>query len=81
MGLRAQTRRYPMVNRLLNAVIYTLCGTQNHTTLFLARNRAMGLHSDHQNHRSVRNVLIPLSDFAGATSSWNLRKAESRCTK
>ena len=26
VGLRAQTRRYPMVSRLLNAVIYTLCG-------------------------------------------------------
>ena len=30
VGLRAQTRRYPMVSRLLNAVIYTLSGV--HTT-------------------------------------------------
>ena len=42
-----------------------LRGTQNHSTLFLARKRAMGLHSDRQNHESVRNVLIPLSDFVG----------------
>ena len=26
----------------------------------------MGLHSDHHNHKSVRNVLIPLSVFAGS---------------
>ena len=68
VGLRTQTRRFPMVDRLLIAVIYTLCGTQNHTTLFLARNRAMGLRSDHQNHKAVRNVLIP---------SWTLRAATS----
>ena len=54
-----------MVSRLLNAVVYTLCGVHSHSTLFLARNRAMGLHSDRHNHKSVRNVLIPLSVFAG----------------
>ncbi|CAE7556515.1 unnamed protein product, partial [Symbiodinium necroappetens] len=63
VGLRAQTRRYPMVSRLLNAVIYTLCGAHCHSTVFLARNRAMGLHSDP--HKEVPNVLIPLSVFAG----------------
>ena len=30
VGLRAQTRRYPMVSRLMNAVLYTLRGEQNH---------------------------------------------------
>ncbi|OLP90681.1 hypothetical protein AK812_SmicGene27707 [Symbiodinium microadriaticum] len=65
VGLRAQTTRFPMVSRLLNAVVYTLCGVHSHSTLFLARNRAMGLHSDRHNHKSVRNVLIPLSVFAG----------------
>ncbi|CAE7749231.1 unnamed protein product [Symbiodinium necroappetens] len=65
VGLRAQTRRYPMVSRLLNAVIYTLCGAYSHSTVFLARNRAMGLHSDPHNHKEVPNVLIPLSVFAG----------------
>ena len=65
VGLRAQTRRYPMVSRLLNAVLYTLSGVHNHSTVFLARNRAMGLHSDTQNHQDVPNVLIPLSVFSG----------------
>ena len=65
VGLRAQTRRYPMVSRLLNAVLYTLRGEQNHSTVFLSRNRAMGLHSDSQNHQDVPNVLIPLSVFSG----------------
>ena len=51
VGLRAQTRRYPMVSRLLNAVLYTLSGEHNHSTVFLSRNRAMGLHSDSQNHQ------------------------------
>ena len=64
-GLRAQTRRYPMVSRLLNAVIYTLSGVHSHSTVFLARNRAMGLHSDPHNHQDVPNVLIPLSVFSG----------------
>ena len=65
VGLRAQTRRYPMVSRLMNAVLYTLRGEQNHSTVFLSRNRAMGLHSDSQNHQDVPNVLIPLSVFSG----------------
>ena len=65
VGLRAQTRRYPMVSRLLNAVIYTLSGVHSHSTVFLARNRAMGLHSDSHNHQDVPNVLIPLSVFSG----------------
>ena len=65
VGLRAQTRRYPMVSRLLNAVLYTLSGEHNHSTVFLSRNRAMGLHSDSQNHQDVPNVLIPLSVFSG----------------
>ena len=65
VGLRAQTRRYPMVSRLLNAVLYTLSGVHNHSTVFLARNRAMGLHSDSNNHQDVPNVLIPLSVFSG----------------
>ena len=65
VGLRAQTRRYPMVSRLLNAVIYTLSGVHSHSTVFLARNRAMGLHSDPHNHQDVPNVLIPLSVFSG----------------
>ena len=54
-----------MVSRLLNAVIYTLSGAHNHSTVFLARNRAMGLHSDPHNHKDVPNVLIPLSVFTG----------------
>ena len=54
-----------MVSRLLNAVLYTLSGVHNHSTVFLARNRAMGLHSDTQNHQDVPNVLIPLSAFSG----------------
>ena len=54
-----------MVSRLLNAVVYTLCGVHSHSTVFLARNRAMGLHSDPHNHKAVPNVLIPLSVFAG----------------
>ena len=41
VGLRAQTRRYPMVSRLLNAVLYTLSGDHHHSTVFLSRNRAM----------------------------------------
>ena len=61
VGLRAQTRRYPMVSHLLNAVIYTLSGVHSHSTVFLARNRAMGLHSDPHNHQDVPNILIPLS--------------------
>ena len=65
VGLRAQTRRYPMVSRLLNAVLYTLSGVHSHSTVFLARNRAMGLHSDSHNHQDVPNVLIPLSVFSG----------------
>ena len=65
VGLRAQTRRYPMVSRLLNAVLYTLSGEHNHSTVFLSRNRAMGLHSDSHNHQDVPNVLIPLSVFSG----------------
>ena len=59
VGLRAQTRRYPMVSCLLNAVIYTLSGVHSHSTVFLARNRAMGLHSDPRNHQDVPNTLIP----------------------
>ena len=54
-----------MVSRLLNAVLYTLSGVHSHSTVFLARNRAMGLHSDSQNHQDVPNVLIPLSVFSG----------------
>ncbi|CAE7470332.1 unnamed protein product, partial [Symbiodinium sp. KB8] len=65
VGLRAQTRRYPMVSRPLNAVLYTLCGVHSHSTVFLARNRAMGLHSDSHNHQDVPNVLIPFSVFPG----------------
>lgn len=65
VGLRAQTRRYPMVSRLLNAVLYTLSGENHHSTVFLSRNRAVGLHSDSQNHQEVPNVLIPLSVFSG----------------
>ena len=54
-----------MVSRLLNAVLYTLSGEHNHSTVFLSRNRAMGLHSDSHNHQDVPNVLIPLSVFSG----------------
>ncbi|CAE7835805.1 GALNT6, partial [Symbiodinium necroappetens] len=64
-GLRSQTRRYPMVIRLLNTVIHTLCGPITRSTLFLSRNRAIGLHTDPNNHRDVPNYLIPLSNFEG----------------
>jgi len=64
-GLRSQTRRYPMVIRLLNTVIHTLCGPITRSTLFLSRNRAIGLHTDPNNHREVPNYLIPLSNFEG----------------
>ncbi|CAE7231150.1 unnamed protein product, partial [Symbiodinium sp. CCMP2456] len=64
-GLRTQTRRYPMVIRLLNTVIHTLCGPVSRSTLFLSRNRAIGLRTDPNNHRDVPNYLIPLSNFEG----------------
>ena len=42
-----------------------MCGMRPHTSLFVARNKAVSLHADSNNRKEVPNLLIPLSYLEG----------------